>query len=170
MKYLITLTVLTSVLSSGQASAWEGRHNRHHHNDANTAAALIGGLVLGAALADSSNRSSNYSSSTTYYSDYPTQYSSRTSYYSSPRYSRPYYSQPYYSERVYVSEPVVSTTYYSTPVREYAPPYRYPARKRVEHVYYKDTIRDEYGNCYSVNYRDGRKVLKEVPRHHCSSR
>jgi hypothetical protein len=163
MKQLIALTTLTSVLFSGPAAAWEERHSRHHHRDADTAVALIGGLVLGAAIAEGS-RSNSYSSSTTYYSDYPSRYSSRTSYY-----PERYYSTPYYSERVYVTEPVVhSTTYYGPVTRSYpAPRHHYPARKRVEHVYYTDTIRDEYGNCYSVKYRNGHKQLKEIPRYHC---
>jgi hypothetical protein len=162
MKQLIALTTLTSLLFSGQASAWEDRHSRHHHRDVNTAAALVGGLVLGAALAQSSNRSSTYSSSTTYYSDYPSEYSSRTSYY-----PQRYYRQPYYTERVYVTEPV-TTTYYGPVTRTYtAPRYEYPKRKRVERARFSDTIRDEYGNCYSVNYRHGRKELKEIPRYHC---
>ncbi|MFO1369939.1 MAG: hypothetical protein U1F46_13175 [Marinagarivorans sp.] len=161
MNRLLALTALTSVLYSGQAAAWEHRH--HHHRDSDAAVALIGGLVLGAAIADSSNRSS-YSSSSTYYSSYPSSYSSRTTYY--PDYS---YSRPYYSERVYVREPE-TTTYYYGPTYTYSEPRRhYPAHKRVEHVYYPETRRDEYGNCYSVQYRDGRKVLKEIPRYHCSN-
>ncbi|RYZ78127.1 MAG: hypothetical protein EOO68_40845, partial [Moraxellaceae bacterium] len=86
MKQLIALTTLTSVLFSGPAAAWEERHSRHHHRDADTAVALIGGLVLGAAIAEGS-RSNSYSSSTTYYSDYPSRYSSRTSYYPERYYS-----------------------------------------------------------------------------------
>ncbi len=156
MNRLLALTTLTSILLSSQANAWEHRRH-HHHGDADAAVALIGGLVLGAALADSSNRSSSYSS-TTYYSDYPSRYSSRTTYY-----SEPYYSRPYYTERVYVTEPVTRTTTYYGPVTHY----KYPKRKPVERVYYDETLRDEYGNCFSVKYRHGEKVLKSIPRYHC---
>ncbi len=156
MKQLIALTSLTAILMSGPAQAWEHRH--HHHRDHSDAAvALIGGLVLGAAIAESSNRSSNYSS-THYYSDYPSRYSSRTSY---------YYPERSYTERVYVTEPVVRTTTYYGPTTYSAPRHHYPKRKPVERVYYDETLRDEYGNCYSVQYRHGDKVLKSIPRYHC---
>ncbi|HMY40253.1 MAG TPA: hypothetical protein PK011_13080, partial [Marinagarivorans sp.] len=141
MKYLIALTTLTSALLSGEANAWEHRH--HHHSDADAAVALIGGIVLGAALADSGNRSSY--SSTRYYSDYPSRYTSSTTYY-----PQRYYSEPYYTERVYITEPVTRTTTYYGPVTYSAPRYQYPKRKPVERAYYDETLRDEYGNCYSV--------------------
>jgi hypothetical protein len=165
MKKLIVITALFSILASHPAAAWDrySRHHSHNHRDADAAVALVGGLVLGAALAESlsSNHSNTYSASTVYYSDYPSQISSRST----------YYSRPYYSERVYEQEPIHTTTYYSAPVtRTHTTTqtrYHYPARKPVERVYYDDTIRDERGNCYSVEYRNGRKTLREIARYHC---
>jgi hypothetical protein len=180
MNNLIAVTALSSILVSGQASAWDeySRHNHtsynshdrynyshhdsHHRND-DAAVALVGGLILGAAIANST-QNSRYNSSTTYYSDFPS-HTTSTIYY-----PESYYIKPHDNEQVYVTQPVVHTTYYSQPVtRTYsAPRYNYPKSKPVERVYYGETLRDEHGNCYRIEYHNSRKILNKVPRYQCS--
>ncbi len=181
MKKLVSTLMLSASLLASPSFAkdrhhWDDHHSghRHHHghhdnrSSSRDAAIIVGGVLLGAALANAADNRSYSRTTTTYYSSEP-------SYRSDSYRSDSYRSDRYYSRS--------RTEYYGAPVviqerRVYEPVHYYnyePRERRYEHRAYsrpRDLPRhrlteDEWGNCYKVNYYNGRRILKEIPRHHC---
>jgi hypothetical protein len=166
MKSVISVLMLSTLIISTPVLArddhWRHGHHGHHHghhkhhrSSNNDAALLVGGLLLGAAvasMADSPRTTYTTSSSTRYYSDYPTQVTSTTRYYTEE--PRSYYPEPrnYYRDKYVTRERVVYTT-----------------ERRHSRPRYDRVTEDVNGNCYDVNYRDGRRILKEIPRYNCQA-